>query len=228
MATTQELNDVYDRMLDRYGPQHWWPAETQFEVMVGAVLTQATSWTNVEKAISNLKAAGAMTPGALRQLPERRLASLLYSSGYYNAKARKLKALAEFLGQRYSDDPEAMAGQDTEVLRRELLEVHGIGEETADDILLYAAGKTVFVVDAFTKRVMHRLGLAAERGNYSAFQALFIEALPSDPTMFGEYHALLVRHAKDVCKKRPLCRDCCLLDVCPTGRKVVARAPTDT
>ena len=216
------LLDVYDRLLARYGPQHWWPGDTPFEVMVGAILTQAAAWTNVEKAIANLKAADALSPGAIREIPEEELARLLFPSGYYNSKARKLKALVEFL-ERYDDDIEAMAAVNDDVLRQELLDVHGIGEETADDILLYAVGKPFFVIDEYTRRSFQRLGVAPERGNYSNYQRLFSENLPADRELFAEYHALIVAHAVRVCKKRePQCEDCCLLDVCPTGEKVVS------
>ena len=222
MTTTKVLLDIYDRMLRAYGPQHWWPAETAFEVMVGAILTQSAAWRNVEKAINNLKAVDAVSPEALRRLSEKELARLVYPAGYYNAKARKLKALARYLGDRFDDDLEAMASEDVDSLRAELLAVYGIGEETADDIMLYAADKPVFVVDAYTRRVFFRLGLAPESGPYSAYQAVFAENLAPDAELFGEYHALIVVHGKDVCKKRPLCQGCCLLEVCPTGRENVA------
>ena len=136
MELGQQLLDVYDRLLAEYGPQHWWPAETRFEVMVGAVLTQAAAWGNVQQAIDSLKAAGALSAGAIRDIDERDLARLVYSSGYYNAKARKLKALARYLGERFGDDLDAMSREDAGTLRVELLTIHGIGEETADDILL--------------------------------------------------------------------------------------------
>ncbi len=216
------LLDVFERLFGRYGPQHWWPGETPFEVMVGAVLTQAAAWSNVEKAMANLKAAAALSAAAIRELPQEELARLLFPSGYYNAKARKLKALAEFL-ERYDDDIEALAAVDDGVLRKELLEVHGIGEETADDILLYAVGKPVFVIDEYTRRVFYRLGVAPERGSYSQYQTLFADNLSADPERFGEYHALIVAHAVRVCKKRqPQCEECCLLDMCPVGENVVS------
>ena len=214
--------EVYGRMLARYGPQHWWPAESRFEIIVGAVLTQATSWVNVERAIDSLRAADALSSRALRDLPLDELALLIYSAGYYNAKARKLRALAEYLGRRFEDDLDAMAREDVDTLRMELMGVHGIGEETADDILLYAMGKPVFVVDAYTKRVFSRLSLAPERGPYSTYSDLFTNRLRADPNLFGEYHALIVRHGKEVCKKQPLCGGCCLLEVCPTGRANVS------
>jgi endonuclease-3 related protein len=226
LKTSVRLLEIYRRMMDRYGPQHWWPAETRFEVMVGAVLTQASAWGNVEKAIANLKSAGVMSPQALRALSDQELAGLVYPSGYYNAKARKLKALAEYLGARFDDDIDSMARVGASPLRAELLGVHGIGEETADDILLYAVGVPVFVVDSYTRRVLFRLGLAPEKGPYALYQALFTRHLRPDTGLFGEYHALIDRHAKDVCKKRPLCQGCCLLEICPTGMAIVSREAT--
>jgi endonuclease-3 related protein len=212
------LLDIYDRMLGRYGHQSWWPADTRFEMMVGAVLTQAAAWTNVEQAIENLKAAAALSPDAIRRLPQDDLARLVYPTGYYNSKARKLKALAAYLGERFGDDLDAMARVEFDSLRPELLAVHGIGEETADDILLYALGKPVFVIDAFTRRLFSRLGLAPDLGPYSAYQGYFTEHLAPDPELFGEYHALIVRHAKVACRKRPVCNGCVLLEICPTGK----------
>ena len=183
----ESLLAVYERMLARYGPQGWWPGGPGFEMMVGAVLTQAASWVNVESAIANLRSAGALTPRAIRAIQQDELAGLVYPSGYYNAKARKLKALAEYIGERFADDIEAMAREDADTLRDELLEVFGIGEETADDILLYAAGKPSFVVDTYTRRLFWRLGLAPAMGSYSEYRAPFMEYLPRDPGLFGEY-----------------------------------------
>jgi len=203
------LEYMYHRLLDCYGPQHWWPGEEPFEVMVGTILTQSAAWTNVEKAISNLRRAGALSPGALRRLPLSELAALIYPSGYYNAKALKLKALAEYLGN-YQDKLDRLFAVDTCQLRRELLGVHGIGEETADSILLYAANRPVFVVDAYTRRIFSRIGLAPDRGRYTDYQSLFMENLPADVGLFNEYHALLVCLGKNVCRRRPLCQQCCL------------------
>lgn len=213
----QTLERIYDRLLKAYGPQGWWPAETRFEVMVGAMLTQNTSWTNVEKALANIKAADALTAGALREVPQDDLATLVYPSGYYNGKARKLKALAEYLGRRFDDDIDAMKDVETAELRAELLDVYGIGEETADDIMLYAVGKPVVVVDAYTRRVFARLGLANEDAKYGDLQSLFQGYLAPDPHVYREYHALIVRHANETCRKSPECESCCLLDLCPTG-----------
>lgn len=217
--STASLGEVYQLMLGRYGPQHWWPADSWFEMMVGAVLTQSAAWTNVEKAIGNLKSAGKLSPEAIRATPQDELATLVYPSGYYNAKARKLKALAEYLGTTWGDDIDAMAGAELAPMRVELLGVHGVGEETADDILLYALDKPVFVIDAYTRRLIDRLGLAPGEDRYSAYQALFMDRLEADAEMYGEYHALIVRHAKEACRKTaPLCDGCVLLEVCPTGR----------
>ena len=205
----EKLLTIYNRLLDHYGPQHWWPAEEPFEMMVGAVLTQSTSWTSVEKAIDNLKTAGAISPEALRQIPLSELAALIFSSGYYNAKARKLKALAAYLGE-YQDDLDQLFAVDTRRLRSELLEVHGIGEETADSILLYAAERPVFVIDAYTKRILDRASLAPQKGRYADYQRLFMGNLPPDSDLYNEYHALLVCLGKNVCRRSPLCQQCCL------------------
>lgn len=212
------LEVVYRRLLDAYGPQHWWPAEGRFEVMVGAILTQSAAWSNVEKAIDRLKAAGKLSPSAIRATPVEELASLVYSSGYYNAKARKLKALTAYLGERYGDDIDAMRSHDTQSLRAELLAVHGIGNETADDILLYALDKPVFVIDAYTRRLLSRLGVADEKEPYAHHQQLFMDELRVDADVFAEYHALIVTHAKASCRKSPVCGGCALLDICPTGQ----------
>lgn len=216
-----KLVEIYHRLFDHYGTQDWWPAEGPFEVMVGAVLTQSAAWTNVEKAIANLKAANAMSPQAIRGLPETRLAELIRPSGYYNSKARKLKALAHFFNEAYGDDIAAMRAEDGEVLRAKLLGVYGIGEETADDIALYAADVPTFVIDAYTKRLLARLGLAPQATPYAAYRAMFMDNLPAESGLYNEYHALIVRHAKDICRKiRPLCEECVLLDLCPTGKRV--------
>jgi endonuclease-3 related protein len=205
----EKLLNIYHSLLDHYGPQRWWPAEEPFEMMVGAVLTQSTTWTSVEKAIGNLKTAGVLSPGALRQLPSSELAVLIFPSGYYNAKALKLKSLAAYLGE-YQDDLARLFAVDTCQLRRELLGVHGIGEETADSILLYAAGHPVFVIDAYTRRIIGRIGLASDKRRYTDYQRLFMDNLPVDSDLYNEYHALLVCLGKNVCHRHPLCQQCCL------------------
>jgi len=214
-----KLKDIYRRLLERYGPQHWWPAESDFEMIAGAILTQSTAWTNVEKAIANLKGAGVMSPKSLRDMPPDDIAELIRPCGYYNAKAKKLKAFAAWLGENYNDDLERLWAVDASQLRRELLSVHGIGEETADSIILYGAKKPVFVIDAYTRRIVDRLGLTPGEGSYGTYQSLFRHGTPTDAGLFGEYHALLVRLAKEVCRPTPRCLLCCLKDICPTGGK---------
>lgn len=209
-AISQVLLDIYQKLLTHYGPQHWWPAEEPFEVIIGAILTQSAAWNNIEKAITNLKRAGVLTPKALRNLPAEEITKLIYPSGYYNVKARKLKAFVNWLSERYGDDLSTLFIKNTEDLRSELLSVYGIGEETADSIILYAADKPVFVIDAYTRRFTNRLGLKPEMESYAAYQALFTEHLPADTQLFNEYHALLVSLGKDVCRKNLACERCCL------------------
>jgi endonuclease-3 related protein len=208
------LQKIYHQLLDAYGPQHWWPAEAPFEVMVGAILTQSAAWRNVEKAIANLKSAKALSPQALRRLSLSELSVLIHPCIYYNVKARKLKALADFLGEYCQDDLSKLFANSTDQLRQQLLSVWGIGEETADSILLYAANKPVFVIDAYTRRIINRIGLAPDSSSYTAYQSLFMDNLPPDVALFNEYHALLVRLGKDVCHNRPLCPQCCLRNIC--------------
>ena len=217
--------EVYRRLLARYGPQDWWPGDSAFEVIVGAILTQSAAWTGVERALANLKAAGVFSPAALRAVPIDDLGALIRPSVYFNAKSRKLKAFVEHLGEHYGDDLDAMFRQDAGALRRELLSIHGIGEETADDILLYAAGKPVFVIDAYTQRIMGRMGITPPVERYEAYQSMFMDHLPRDAGLFNEYHALLDRHGVEACRKRaPLCESCCLLALCRTGAGVVGAA----
>jgi endonuclease-3 related protein len=211
---SRTLQEVFDRLFSAYGPQHWWPAEEPFEVIVGAILTQSTAWTNVDKAISNLKAKNALSPTALLDIPAGELAKLIRPSGYYNAKATKLKAFAHRLCDNYGSDLDALFSLDTDALRRELLSIHGVGDETADSIILYAANRPVFVIDAYTKRIICRLGLAPQKDSYDAYQALFTSNMPADERLLNEYHALLVRHGKGVCRKSPRCDGCCLIPLC--------------
>jgi len=213
----EALFEIYRRLMACYGPQHWWPGESPFEVMVGAILTQQASWTGVEKAIANLKAANALSPEGLRRLPESELARLIRPAIYHNAKAKKLKALVNWLGESYGADLTRLFKQDTQTLRRELLSVYGIGEETADSIILYAAEKPIFVIDAYTRRIIARLELVPDNISYHACQSFFVSNLPQDTRMFNEYHALLVQLGKSVCRPRPLHHECCLKDICPTA-----------
>ena len=213
------LQEIFGRLYDSYGPQHWWPGDGPFEVVVGAILTQNTAWTNADRALSNLKEAKALNPARLRDLPQEELASLVKPSGYFNTKAKKLKAFAEHLGSRYGDDLDRMLSQGLEVLREELLSIYGIGEETADDIILYAAGMPSFVIDSYTRRILQRLELAPPRDIYGDYQSVFHDNLPPDTGLFNEYHALLDRHAHETCQRTPHCGECCLLDMCPTGSR---------
>ncbi|MBI4220291.1 MAG: endonuclease III domain-containing protein [Chloroflexi bacterium] len=225
MPALREIMEVYGRLFAAYGPQHWWPGESPFEVIVGAILTQNTAWGNVERAIANLKAAGALSALELRSRPVGELAALIRPAGYFNSKARKLRAFAEHLG-KYSDNLERFfSSKPLPELRGELLGIYGIGPETADSILLYAGGLPSFVVDAYTNRVLARLGWLPEGGAYHTVQEAFHRALPRDPKLFNEFHALLVVHGKTACRKSaPACPGCPLLDLCAHGITAVSRA----
>ncbi len=212
------LLEIYRRLYALNGPQHWWPGESSFEVVVGAILTQAAAWSNVEKAIANLRNEGLLNPQGLLSMPVDRLSQLVYPSGYFNAKARKLKAFVEHLHLVYGGELDRLFAQPVADLRRDLLSIHGIGPETADSIILYAAAKPSFVVDAYTGRILSRLGLVAADASYDQVQALFMAHLPAEAALFNEYHALLVRLGKETCRRRPLCAACPLLPICPTGR----------
>ena len=209
------LLDVYRRLLHAYGPQNWWPGDSPFEIIVGAILTQATSWTNVEKAINNLKQARLLSPQGLKDVPTGELAALIRPSGYFNVKARRLKAFINHLWDNHDGNLDAMLDADAPALRQELLSINGIGEETADDILLYAANKPNFVIDAYTRRILERLGANGDASSYADYQQLFHQSLPADARLFNEYHALLVQHGKDVCRPTPRCEKCCLREICP-------------
>jgi len=212
------LHEVYRRLLDALGPQQWWPGETPFEVMVGAVLTQNTNWQNVERAIDNLRRADLLTPQALYEVPVEELEELIRPAGYFRVKARRLHSLLEFFVTRYDGSLEAMLATPLETLREELLAVHGIGPETADSILLYACELPVFVVDAYTYRVFSRHGWIGFDADYDTIQDLFQGGLPADAAMFNEYHALLVHLGKHFCRKRsPKCEECPLEDLLPNA-----------
>jgi len=211
----QKLLTIYHQLMAHYGEQHWWPARGPFEVIIGAILTQSAAWGNVEKAITNLKTAKALSPEALRQLPTPELGKLIRPCGYYNAKALKLKSLVYWLGQHYDDDLNKLFANNIAHLRQQLLSINGIGEETADSIILYAANKPIFVIDAYTRRIINHIGLAPNSNNYAAYQTLFMDNLPADSQLFNEYHALLVCLAKSACRRHPLCQQCCLNNICP-------------
>lgn len=209
----ERLNGIYERLSAHFGPQHWWPAESPFEVMLGAVLTQNTSWHNVSLVIEALRREGLLSLEALEALPEEALAVWIRPSGYYNQKARRLKALFAAIREDGGGLDEFFSC-DTGVLREKLLALKGIGPETADSIILYAARQPVFVVDAYTYRILLRHNLIAEEAGYEEIQSLFLDRLPVDAGLFNEYHALLVRLGKEYCKKsNPLCASCPLKDL---------------
>lgn len=199
---------IYHRLLSYFGPQNWWPGETEFEIMVGAILTQNTSWRNVEKAISILKENSLLNPKALSHISIKRLSTLIRSSGFFRIKAERLSHFVRYLMRRYKGDIGKMGKADTDTLREELLEIKGIGPETADSILLYALNRPLFVIDSYTRRVFSRHNYFNERERYEKIQKFFMKNLPKDPKIYNEYHALIVRLAKTYCRKRPLCKDC--------------------
>jgi endonuclease-3 related protein len=202
------LMEIYDRLYKAYGPMNWWPGETSFEVMVGAILTQNTSWRNVEKAIQKLKGKGFLNPEGIYHLKKQQLTSLIRSSGYYRIKADRLKSFMNFLFEEYRGDLRVMGREQLTELRGKLLQVKGIGPETADSILLYGLKKPIFVVDAYTKRILSRHTIVSEKASYEEIQGLFMEHLPRSERLFNEYHALLVHLGKSLCKKIPRCDRC--------------------
>lgn len=208
-ARCSRLRDLFERLRAAFGPQHWWPGETPFEVLVGAVLTQNTNWGNVERAISNLKDRGLLSLEALRALPRQELAELIRPAGYYNLKAGRLMNLLDLLSLRFGGDLEALWRLPLPQARAALLSSKGVGPETADSILLYAGNLPSFVVDAYTFRVLGRHGLAEPGLDYHGLRARFMDSLPPDPALYNEYHALLVRLGKHHCKKAaPRCAGC--------------------
>ncbi len=206
---------VYQRLRAAHGPQHWWPADDgPFEVMAGAVLTQNTAWTNVERAIANLRRARALNARAILAAHPRRLARWLKPSGYFNVKAKRLRAFCRWY--REQGGLKTLQALPTTELRAALLAVHGVGPETADDILLYAFARPVFVIDAYTRRIFQRLGLIDGDEGYETLRALFERAVRKNVARYNEYHALIVRHGKEICRTRPRCGICCLAGACPS------------
>ena len=195
-------------MYRAFGPQHWWPGESPFEIAVGAILTQNTNWGNVEKAIENLKRDKALNTKSIHGMRIHRLASLIKPAGYFNVKSKRLKAFMDFLMNEYHGSMQRMGDEETQTLRMNLLRVHGIGPETADSILLYALEKPLFVIDAYTKRFLSRHGIMEHEKPYEEFQKLFHSSLKRDVKLFNEYHALFVRLGKTYCRKKPICEGC--------------------
>lgn len=213
-----DIRRIFDILYEFYGPQDWWPADTGFEVIVGAILTQNTAWTNVEKAISNLKSARALrSPKSFAMLSKKHLASLIRPAGYYNVKAKRLKNFAAFLSDRYDCSLKQLSRIATSDLRSQLLAVNGIGPETCDSILLYAFNRPVFVVDAYTKRIFSRHKFITPDAGYAEVQQFFMSNLPLDEKLFNEFHALIVKLAKDYCRTTPRC------SLCPLHNKIACK-----
>lgn len=212
-----KLLEIYDKLLGYFGPRHWWPAETPFEMMVGAVLTQAVAWRNVEKAIGNLKDRDLLDPIQLDQTDPTILEELLKPTRYYKMKTRKLQALNRFLVENYQGVPEAMFHEKLPILRPKLLAIYGMGPETVDSILLYAGGIPIFVIDAYTQKIFHRLGITPAKISYPKLQEFFMNHLPGDPALYNEFHAQIVALGNKICHNHPKCGQCPLSDECAYG-----------
>ncbi|MBI5206070.1 MAG: endonuclease III domain-containing protein [Nitrospirae bacterium] len=204
----KKLIGIYNKLYKAFGPQHWWPGDTPFEVAVGAILTQNTNWGNVEKAINNLKKEHVLSARAIHDMPVKKLASLIQPSGYFNVKAKRLKSFINFLMKDYHGSMERLRKEEMHSLRHKLLGVNGIGPETADSILLYALDKPVFVIDAYTKRVLSRHKILGHDDFYEKYQELFHSSLKKDGKLFNEYHALFVKVGKEFCKTKSVCEKC--------------------
>jgi len=208
MGRRRELLKIYDLLNEHFGDLKWWPADTPFEVMVGAILTQNTAWSNVQKAIGALKEKDLLSPAAMMRIEEGELALLIKPSGCYRVKASRLKSLVQFLFDHYSGDIAGMYGKNPSILRKQLLAVPGVGAETADSIMLYACRKPVFVTDAYTKRILQRHGLVAGKADGNEIRALFMDHLPRKADLFNQFHALLVQTGKVFCRPQPKCHLC--------------------
>ncbi|MBP1950228.1 endonuclease III domain-containing protein [Virgibacillus litoralis] len=208
MARNYQL--IYDKLLNYYGPQNWWPADTPFEMMIGSILVQNTGWRNVEKALEKVRPF--LSPKRMEKLTTEELAQLIRSSGFFNIKSKRIKAFLEWY-KSYNYDIDAVKKTDKHQLRNELLSINGIGRETADVMLLYAFDKPVFVVDAYARRIFYRLGFDMPK-SYDTFRKQVEEVVPQDLGLFNEFHAVLVEHAKVHCKSVPICEGCPLFDVC--------------
>jgi endonuclease-3 related protein len=216
------LRDLYDRLHTAYGPQDWWPAGDPFEMIVGAVLTQRTGWRNAELALHGLSESGLLRARALHDAPVERIAEAIRAAGFYRVKARKLKAFASFLIDRHDGDLDKLFALPTDELRGALLGLFGIGEETADAILVYAAERPAFVVDAYARRLLGRFGWIDGGEPYGELRRLFLDALPKDARLLGEFHALIVRHGKAHCRSNPVCEGCSVAQLCATGSAAAA------
>ncbi|WP_456397969.1 endonuclease [Desulfurobacterium sp.] len=213
---------VFDRLFRFFGPQCWWPADTKFEVCVGAILTQNTAWTNVEKAIRNLKKENLLSPYSIIRVPDERLKELIRPAGFFNQKAERLKIFAKFLVD--SGGFEKLSILPLYTLREKLLSLKGVGRETADSMILYAFEKPIFIVDAYTKRLFNRMGfIDSEKIDYDVLREEVERFLPKSTELFGEFHALIVKHCKEFCRKKPMCKGCPLVDNCKFWRNGAAQ-----
>ena len=206
--SSEVLTEIYRLLYDEFGPQQWWPGESRFEIITGAILTQNTNWANVEKAINNLKAADCLIPEKLHLLDPAQLAQLIRPAGYFNIKAKRLKNFVNWLFDNYNGELTDLESIDTGRFREELLTIKGVGRETADSILLYAFDRPIFVVDAYTARVVFRHELISPEADYEQLKELFESSLPADTPLFNEYHALLVRVGKEFCRPKARCPGC--------------------
>lgn len=213
----QKLLDIYNELFDHFGPQHWWPGETQLEICLGAILTQNTAWTNVEKAILNLKKENCLDLNRLKKIRTKKLATMIKPSGYFNIKANRLKSFIDYFYKHHNGNFNSLfTGKITDI-RNSLLSVNGVGPETADSIILYAGEIPVFVVDAYTRRIFCRLGLIQEGFTYDEIQSFFMNNLPRKTELFNEYHALIVMLGKHFCRTKSIC-GLCPLKQCPSRK----------
>jgi len=213
-----DLQEIYSKLLESFGPQHWWPADTPFEVMIGAILTQQTAWKNVETAIQNLKDANLLDVTSLHQASTQRLEKEIRKTGFYRQKSRAVKNFVAFIMEEYQGGLEQMCSEDGQELRKRLLSVEGIGHETADSVLLYACSKPFFVVDAYTRRALKRLELI-DTDNYERIREFFESSLEKDAALYNEFHALWVELGKRYCRAKPICQTCPLNSLCPYPAK---------
>lgn len=209
MGRKERIKLFFEKLYKYYGPQHWWPGDSSLECIIGAILTQNTSWSNVDKAICRLKKENLLSIESINNLTTRELAELIKPSGYYNQKAIKIKFFIEFLNENYTGNLNKLFEEDLHTLRNKLLSIKGIGPETADSIILYAANKPIFVVDTYTHRILYRHNLITEETDYQEMQDIFMDSLHDDAEIFNEYHALIVKVGKEHCrKKNPICNGC--------------------
>jgi len=224
-ATRKKLMGIYDTLLKHFGHRNWWPGETPFEVCVGAVLTQNTAWKNVAKAVANLKAAEALDPFTIHAMPLEDLSELIRPAGYYNVKARRLRNFVDHLVEDHGGDLESLFSVPMEALRDRLLAINGVGKETADSMILYAAAKPIFVVDAYTKRALSRHGLIADKADYDEIQALFHANLPPECDLFNDFHAQIVAVGHHYCRSKPKCEECPLAGLLPKAEAEAEESP---